>query len=205
MGKTKRKTVRGAGVSITIPTEPLAGAAKNTPIMAVLVQDEGVRILEYEAKEGQSIQVRVGGTIRAFMERVGPAPDGDMFLDADSGNDQPVHVEFEHVRAAGVRPARRPAAHGQSGHVPPMGHERAEVGELRNGVESMPVELRAGPVRLTVNPVMSRRWVMTARFPARIGRVEHKWQSTDSASTSGYSREVTDRLFHCLRKAARKD
>ena len=69
----KKKPVRGSGISVTLPTEPTAGAAKDKPVMAVLVQDEGVRILEYEIKEGNSIQFRVGGTVEAFMERVGPA------------------------------------------------------------------------------------------------------------------------------------
>ena len=81
--KPAKKPNRGAGVSVTLPTEPLAGAAKTMPIMAVMVQDEGASILEYEIKEGQSIQFRVGGTVKAYMERVGDAPDGDMFLDAD--------------------------------------------------------------------------------------------------------------------------
>ena len=126
MSKSKKKAVRGAGVSITIPTEPMAGAAKDKPIMAVLVQDEGINILEYDIKEGHSIQVRVGGTIRAFMERVGDAPDGDMFLDADSGNSQPLHVEFEHALA---------------------------------GLQTF--DLRAGQ-RLTLNPVLSRQWIMSA-------------------------------------------
>ena len=57
---------RGSGVSITLPTEPLAGAPKTAPIMAVMVQDDGVSLLEYEVKEGQSIEFRVGGTIKAF-------------------------------------------------------------------------------------------------------------------------------------------
>ena len=94
--KTKKPT-RGSGVSITLPTEPLAGAAKSAAIMAVMVQDEGNSILEYEIKEGQSIQFRVGGTVKAFMERVGDAPDGDMFMDADSGNVEIVRVEYEHA------------------------------------------------------------------------------------------------------------
>ena len=81
--KPAKKPTRGSGVSITLPTEPLAGAAKTAAIMAVMVQDDGVSILEYEIKEGQSIEFRVGGTIKAFMERVGDAPDGDMFMDAD--------------------------------------------------------------------------------------------------------------------------
>ena len=45
--------------------------------MAVMVQDEGVKILEYDVKEGASIEFRVGGTMRAFMQRVGPAPNGE--------------------------------------------------------------------------------------------------------------------------------
>ena len=50
--------------------------------MAVMVQDEGVKILEYDVKEGASIEFRVGGTMKAFMQRVGPAPGGSMYLDA---------------------------------------------------------------------------------------------------------------------------
>ena len=42
------------------------------PVMAVMVQDDGTPILEYEIKEGQSIQFRVGGTVKAFMERSRP-------------------------------------------------------------------------------------------------------------------------------------
>ena len=99
MAKHKKKPVRGSGFSVTLPTEPMAGAAKNNPIMAVLVQDEGVTIMEYEVKEGNSIQFRVGGTVAAFMERVGPAPDGDMFMDADSSNVESVTVEYEHALA----------------------------------------------------------------------------------------------------------
>ena len=85
--KPKKKPTRGSGISVTLPTEPLAGAAKTADIMAILVQDEGVSLLEYNVREGQSIQVRVGGTVKAFMERVGDAPDGDgnvMFLEYDA-------------------------------------------------------------------------------------------------------------------------
>ena len=124
--KSGKKPTRGSGVSVTLPTEPLAGDAKTTPIMAVMVQDEGTPILEYEIKEGQSIQFRVGGTVKAFMERLGPAPDGDMFLDADSGNVEAVMVEYEHAL---------------SGHVT--------------------VSLQPGQ-RLSINPVVSRHWIMTA-------------------------------------------
>ena len=31
----KKKPMRGAGFSVTIPTEPMASAAKNVPLMAV--------------------------------------------------------------------------------------------------------------------------------------------------------------------------
>ena len=125
--KPAQKPTRGAGVSVTLPTEPLAGDAKTTPIMAVMVQDEGTPILEYEVKEGQSIQFRVGGTVKAFMERTGPAPDADMFLDADGGNVESVTIEYEHALS---------------------------------GFQT--VSLQPGQ-RLSINPVVSRRWVMTAQ------------------------------------------
>ena len=127
MSKKKKKPVRGSGVSVTLPTEPLAGAAKTAAVMAVMVQDSGVSILEYELKVGNSIQFRVGGSIKAFMERVGDAPDGDLFLDGDSSNVEPIKVEYEHA--------------------------------LSGPQESF---LAAGQ-RLTLNPVVSRRWVMSAR------------------------------------------
>ena len=125
--KPKKKPTRGSGVSVTLPTEPLAGAAKTAAIMAVMVQDEGASILEYDVREGQSIQFRVGGTVKAFMERVGDAPDGDMFLDADGGNVEPVMVEYEHALSGPQR-----------------------------------VSLQAGQ-RLSINPVVSRHWIMTAQ------------------------------------------
>ena len=57
-------------MSITLPTEPLAGPAKNKPIMAVMVQDDGGYVTDFELREGQSIQFRVGGTVKAYMERI---------------------------------------------------------------------------------------------------------------------------------------
>ena len=66
MSKKKKKPVRGSGFSVTLPTEPTAGAAKDKPIMAVLVQDEGVQVMEYEIKLGNSISFRVGGTVAGF-------------------------------------------------------------------------------------------------------------------------------------------
>ena len=127
MPKRKPKKVeRGSGFSVTLPTEPMAGAAKNVKVMAVIVQDEGVPLLEYEVKEGDSIAFRVGGTVQAFMERVGPAPDTEMFMDANGGNVQPITVEYEHALSG-----------------------------------PQTVVLQAGQ-RLTINPVVSRRWKITA-------------------------------------------
>ena len=125
--KPAKKPTRGSGVSITLPTEPLAGAPKTAPIMAVMVQDDGVSLLEYEVKEGQSIEFRVGGTIKAFMERVGDAPDSDMFMDADGSNVENVTVEYEHALSGLMR-----------------------------------VSLLPGQ-RLSINPVVSRHWIMTAQ------------------------------------------
>ena len=42
------------------------------------------------------------------MERVGDAPDGDMFLDADSGNVEPVAVEYEHALSGPQRVSLQP-------------------------------------------------------------------------------------------------
>ena len=97
MSKKKKKPTLGAGFSITLPTGTMAGAAKDKAVMAVLVKDGEIHIQEYEIKEGQSISFRVGGTVQSFMERVGPAPDGDMFMDADARNAEPVTVEYEHA------------------------------------------------------------------------------------------------------------
>ena len=125
--KPEKRPTRGSGVSITLPTEPLAGAAKTAAVMAVMVQDDGASILEYEIKEGASIQFRVGGTVKAFMERVGDAPDGDMFMDADSGNVEAITVEYEHALSGLQR-----------------------------------VNLLPGQ-RLTIKPVVSRHWIMSAQ------------------------------------------
>ena len=123
----RKKPTRGAGVSVTLPTEPLAGDAKTTPVMAVRVMDEDTLLLEHEITEGASRQFRVGGTVKAFMQRVGPAPDADMFLDADGGNVESVTIEYEHALS---------------------------------GFQT--VSLQPGQ-RLSINPVVSRRWVMTAQ------------------------------------------
>ena len=108
MGKKRKKPVRGSGFAVTLPTEPTAGAAKDKPIMAVLVMDGGSTILEYDVKLGNSISFRVGGSIEAFMERVGPAPDSAMFMDAAADNAEPVTVEYEHALAGPQKKVLRP-------------------------------------------------------------------------------------------------
>ena len=76
--------------------------------MAVMVRDEGAMVMEYEIKLGNSISFRVGGTVQAFMERVGPAPDTDMFMSADASNAEPVTVEYEHALAGQQKKVLRP-------------------------------------------------------------------------------------------------
>ena len=65
----KKKPVRGSGISVSISTEPIAGAAKDKAVFEVLVQDEGRPVLEYQVKEGNVIQFRVGGTVEVYMQR----------------------------------------------------------------------------------------------------------------------------------------
>ena len=108
MGKKKKTPVRGSGFSVTLPTEPTAGAAKDKPIMAVLVQDKGGPLFEYELKLGNSIEFRVGGDKVGYMERVGPAPDSNMFMDADAGNSEPITVEYDHALGGPQKVALRP-------------------------------------------------------------------------------------------------
>ena len=126
MAKHSKKPQRGCEVSITIPTEPLAGAAKTKPVMAVVVMNEGTMILEYEINLGQSIAFRVGGTFKAHMERIGDAPDTDVFMDASAGNKEQVTVDFEHALA---------------------GPQKVNL---------------SGGQRLAINPVVARRWTMSA-------------------------------------------
>ena len=90
---------RGSGITVTIPTEPMAGAAKDKAVFSVRVQDEAVPILEYDIPEGQSITFRVGGTVKAYMERIGPAPIGPVWVITDDANKEPVTVDFEHALA----------------------------------------------------------------------------------------------------------
>ena len=92
-----KQTQRGSEISVTLPTEPFAGEAKNKPVMAVMVQEDGVQVLNYEIPLGQSISFRVGGSFIAYMQRVGPAPDSEMFITANSGNKEEIKIEFEHA------------------------------------------------------------------------------------------------------------
>ena len=112
------------------PRNHLASAAKNVPLMAVMVRDDGINIFEYDVKEGQSIEFRVGGTMKAFMQRVGPAPNGDMYIDATAGNKQPVVIDFEHALSGPqhFRAGSWAASHSESGSRSPVGNERAENG-----------------------------------------------------------------------------
>ena len=50
-----------------------------------------------KSKKGSRYRSASAGPSRRSWRELGKAPDGDMFLDADSGNDQPVHVEYEHA------------------------------------------------------------------------------------------------------------
>ena len=127
MSRKRKKPVRGSEFSVSLPTEPMAGAAKTEPVMAVMVAEDGVSILEYDLTLGASDRVPRGRqAVKAFMERVGPAPDSDIKMIAGSGNVEPVTVEYEHALAGPQKVVLRP-------------------GE-----------------QLSINAVVSRRWVMTA-------------------------------------------
>ena len=129
-----KQTKRGSGITVTLPTEPIAGVAKNTPIMAVMVADDGVPILEYELPLGQSITFRVGGTIRAFMERVGPAPDSAVWLTCQRQQPRPHHGGIR-ARLGGSTDSyhwRRPAVDNQPSRLSAVGDERTELG-VENG------------------------------------------------------------------------
>ena len=76
--------------------------------MAVVVQDDGVQILEYEMPLGASIAFRVGGKVRAYMERIGPAPDSDIKMIAGNDNVEPVTVYYEHALAGEQKKILRP-------------------------------------------------------------------------------------------------
>ena len=84
-------------MTVILPTEPIAGPAKDAKVVAVLVMDDNVHILEHELSVGASITFRVGGTFRVFMERINtdvPFPD-DLWLLAHKTNRDPVVLEWE--------------------------------------------------------------------------------------------------------------
>ena len=91
----KKKPVRGSGFSVDLPTEPLAGAAKTAPIMAVIIPEGGVP--EIELRLGDTREFRVGGKMEAFMERVGPAPDSEFRIVTNGDNVEDITVEYEHA------------------------------------------------------------------------------------------------------------
>ena len=96
--------------------------------MAVMVQDDGVPILEYELKVGNSASSSASvERPRRSCSGSDPAPEDDLFLDADSSNVEQITVEFEHALSG-----------------------------------PQTVSLSPGN-RLTLNPVVSRRWVMSAK------------------------------------------
>ena len=99
----KRKPVRGSEFSVSLPTEPLAGAAKTAPIMAVMVAEDGGDHFGVRPDAGFVDRIsRVGGGVKAYMERVGPAPDSDIRISASNGNVEPVTVEYEHALSGNV-------------------------------------------------------------------------------------------------------
>ena len=97
--RSKKKPVRGSGFSVDLPTEPLAGAAKTAPIMAVIIPEGGVP--EIEIRLGDTREFRVGGKMEAFMERVGPAPDSEFRIVTNGDNVEDITVEFQHALSPG--------------------------------------------------------------------------------------------------------
>ena len=93
----KKKPVRGSGFSVSLPTENLAGAAKDKAVMSVQVQDKGQLVNAYDIPLGQVIAFRVGGTVQAMIKRTGPAPDTEVRMVADFDNKETVTVEYEHA------------------------------------------------------------------------------------------------------------
>ena len=90
---------RGSAVTVILPTEHIAVPPRDAKVVAVLVMDGAVNILEHELSVGASITFRVGGTVRAYMERFNtdvPFPD-DLWLLAHKTNRDPVVLEWEHA------------------------------------------------------------------------------------------------------------
>ncbi|MDE0332307.1 MAG: hypothetical protein OXL41_10610 [Nitrospinae bacterium] len=101
---------RGSGVTVLLPTEPVAGPAEDAKVVAVLVMDGDVHILEHELSEGAAITFRVGGTFRAYMERINtdvPFPD-DLWLVAHKSNRDPVVLEWEDALSGNEKKSMKP-------------------------------------------------------------------------------------------------
>ena len=88
---SKKKPLRGAGILGHYPhgttSQRCQECARSWPFRC---RNEGIKILEYDVKEGAEHRVSSGRYDESFMQRVGPAPDGDMFIDATAGNKQPL-------------------------------------------------------------------------------------------------------------------
>lgn len=88
---------RGSAVTVILPTEPNAAPPRDVKVVAALVMDGDVHILEHELTAGASITFRVGGKFRAYMERIDtdvPFPE-DLWLLAHETNRDPVVLEWE--------------------------------------------------------------------------------------------------------------
>ena len=95
--KPAKKPTRGSGVSVTLPTEPLAAGMPTTaPIMAVMVQDEGTPMASnMKLRKGSPSSSASEGRSRHSWSGLALHRDSDMFLDADGGNVEPVTVDYE--------------------------------------------------------------------------------------------------------------
>ena len=133
MAKKKKKPVRGSGFSVDLPTEPLAGPAKDKPIMAVIIPEAALP--DVEIRLGETRSFRVGGPYEAFMERRGPAPDSEFRIVTDGDNAESITVEYEHALEPG-KPQKVVLAPGrilrtEPRRLPPMEDDRTELGMIR--------------------------------------------------------------------------
>lgn len=98
MGKHKKPPRRGSGFSVSVPVEPMAGAAKNKPCMETQVQDGGGLVTGYPQPPGQSIAYRCGGEVMVALRHIKGTPIPDLVhITAGADNVEPITVEFEHA------------------------------------------------------------------------------------------------------------
>ena len=129
--KPAKKPTRGAGVSVTMPTEPLAGDAKTTPIMAVMVQDEGASILgiRNQGRAEHSSSASAAPSRRSWsvlaMHRTGIC---SWTLTAETWNLS--WLEYEHALSGPQRGgvAAWTEVDHQPGGFPALDNDRAELG-----------------------------------------------------------------------------